>query len=114
MGAHTLVTFLVTGVLISEERGQRGTAWALILAGLARPLGWLNEWGAGPLPLYASVFGYLDDIFGAWALLRYPNQRLEGNQRRFLVVLGIWLIGGPAFLSIISRPAWHHFPASSW
>ncbi len=110
----TLVTFLITGVLLRDEPGQRGTSWALILAGVSRPLGWLNEWGTGPLPLYASVFGYLDDIFGAWALLRYPNHHLERHQRRFLATLLFWLVGGPAFLAVVSRPGWHHFATSSW
>jgi hypothetical protein len=110
----TLVTFLITGVLLNEEPGQRGTSWALALAGIARPLGWLNQWGSGPLPLYATVFGYLDDIFGAWALLRYPNHRLPRHLRRFLAVLCVWLIGGPAFLAVVSRPAWHQFGSSSW
>ncbi len=110
----TLVTFLITGVLLRDEPGQRGTSWALILAGVSRPLGWLNQWGTGPLPLYASVFGYLDDIFGAWALLRYPNHHLERHQRRFLATLLFWLVGGPAFLAVVSRPGWHHFATSSW
>src|SRR5450759_5203194 len=50
----TLVTFLITGVLLNEEPGQRGSSWALALAGIARPLGWLNQWGSGPLPHWLS------------------------------------------------------------
>jgi signal transduction histidine kinase len=110
----TSATFLVTGILIRREDGQRGTSWALILAGAAHPLGWLNAWEAGPFPLYASVFGYLDVIFGAWALLRYPAPALGRPQRYFLAVLTCWLIGGPAFLAVISRPNWQGFRATIW
>jgi signal transduction histidine kinase len=110
------VAFTVTGVLLSEDRAQRGTAWALILAGITLPLGWLDQWGAGPMPLYSVVFGYLSDIFGAWALLRYPEPRLSPGHRRFCTVLAGWLVLGPLFLACISRPAWWGLPfhASAW
>ncbi len=110
----TVVTFLITGILLREDSGQRGTSWAVILAGVTRPLGWLNHWGTGPWPLYASVFGYLDDIFGAWALLRYPNPRLQRHHRYFVASMCGWLVGVPAFLAVVSRPAWHGFSAASW
>ena len=108
--------FTVTGVLLGEDRAQRGTAWALILAGITLPLGWLDQWGAGPLPLYSVVFGYLSDIFGAWALLRYPEPRLSPGHRRFCAVLAGWLVLGPLFLACVSRPAWWGAPfhASAW
>ena len=109
-----LVTFMVTGLLLKDEPGQRGTGWALILAGIFHPLGLLNRWNFGPLPLYATVFGYLDDIFGAWVLLRYPNHRLTRHQRVFLATLCCWLIGGPVFLAVVSEPSWQRVSASSW
>jgi signal transduction histidine kinase len=110
------VAFTVTGVLLGEDRAQRGTAWALILAGITLPLGWLDQWGAGPLPLYSVVFGYLSDTFGAWALLRYPESRLSPGHRRFCTVLVGWLVLGPLFLACVSRPAWWGLPfhASAW
>jgi signal transduction histidine kinase len=110
----TCATFVVTGILLRGEPGQRGTSWALILAGVARPLGWLNQWETGPLPLYATVFGYLDDIFGAWALLRYPAPRLGRYRRAFLAALASWLIGGPAVLAVVSRPQWRQFSSAVW
>jgi hypothetical protein len=110
----TLATFLVTGILMRNEDGQRGTSWALILAGVTRPLGWLNTWETGPFPLYASVFGFLDDIFGAWALLRYPARGLSRHQRYFLAALASWLVGGSAFLAVVSRPAWQDFRPGVW
>ncbi len=83
----TTSAFVVTGLLLLEDRDQRGTAWLLILAGISLPLGWSDQWEAGPLPLYSVVFGYLSDIFGAVALLRYPETRLLPAHRRFCTVL---------------------------
>lgn len=110
----TMVTFMVTGLLLKDEPGQHGTGWALILAGIVHPLGMLNRWDFGPMPLYAAVFGYLDDIFGAWALLRYPNPRLARHQRVFLTIMCCWLIGGPAFLAVASKPSWEGASTAAW
>jgi signal transduction histidine kinase len=110
----TAAAFVLTGLLLKDEPGQRGTGWALILAGVLEPLGLLNRWNFGPMPLYAWVFGYLDEVFGAWALLRYPNPRLRRHQRVFLVVLAAWVAGGPAFLAALSRPGWQGVSASAW
>jgi hypothetical protein len=110
----TAAAFVLTGLLLKDEPGQRGTGWALILAGVLEPLGLLNRWNFGPMPLYAWVFGYLDEVFGAWALLRYPNPRLRRHQRVFLVVLAAWVTGGPAFLAAVSRPGWQGVSASAW
>ena len=110
----TSAAFVLTGLLLKDEPGQRGTGWALILAGALEPLGLLNRWNFGPMPLYASVFGYLDEVFGAWALLRYPNPRLSRHQRVFLVTLAVWLVGGPVFLAAVSRPGWQRVSASAW
>jgi signal transduction histidine kinase len=98
--------YAATGMLLWDEPRQRGTALALILAGISRPFGWLNEWEVGPLPCYAVVFGYLDNIFGVWALLRYPGERLDRRSRRFVTVTAVWLIAGPLFLTFVSRPVW--------
>ena len=110
----TAAAFVLTGLLLKDEPGQRGTGWALILADALEPLGLLNRWNFGPMPLYASVCGYLDEVFGAWALLRYPNPRLSRHQRVFLVTLTAWLVGGPALLAAVSRPGWQHVSASAW
>ena len=110
----TSAAFVLTGLLLKDEPGQRGTGWALILAGVLEPLGLLNRWNFGPMPLYASVFGYLDEVFGAWALLRYPNPRLSRHQRVFLVTLTVWLVGGQVFLAAVSRPGWQRVSASAW
>jgi signal transduction histidine kinase len=110
------ITFTATGVLLMEDKAQRGTAWALIAGGITLPLGWLDQWEVGPFPLYSVVFGYLSDILGAWALLRYPEPRLSPGHRRFLVILAGWLIGGSLVLATMSVPRWWGGPFrdSAW
>ena len=51
-------------------------AWALMLAGIFRSVDFIDAWN-GPWPAYALVFGGVDRLFGAWALLRYPNSALS-------------------------------------
>jgi hypothetical protein len=85
---------------------HRGTGWALVLSGVARPLGLVDAWPSGPWPLYSVVFGYLDNVFAAWALLRYPEPRLSRPVRWYLGVLAGWLIGLPAVLALVARPGW--------
>jgi signal transduction histidine kinase len=108
--------FVVTGLMLLADREHCATAWALLLAGITFPLGWLDQWEAGPLPLYSVVFGYLSDILGALALLRYPASRLDPARRRFCVLLAIWFVLGPLLLVLISRPAWWGPPIrdSAW
>jgi signal transduction histidine kinase len=108
--------FVVTGLLLLNDPAQRGTAWAVIGAGIALPLGWLDQWETGPLPLYSVVFGYLAEVLGAWALLRYPRPALRPWHRQLLGVLAGWLILGPLTLALVSRPQWWgpSFRAEAW
>jgi signal transduction histidine kinase len=109
------VTFLMTAVLLSEEPGQRTTAWALGLAGVFYSVSWVNEWNVGPLPLIASVLGLLSDLFGAWALLRYPEPRLRRwHDRGFMLAALVWLVGGPLVQALVSRPSWYPFGPAAW
>ena len=73
------LTFILTGLLLRQERGQRGVAWALILAGVFRPLDFVDAWNTGPWPVYAVVFGGIDRVFGGYALLRYRVPRSAGS-----------------------------------
>jgi signal transduction histidine kinase len=104
------------GSWLVTQPGQRGTGWALILSGVARPLGWLDSWPSGPWPLYSVVFGYADSVFAAWALLRYPDPRLSRPVRWYLGVLAGWLICVPAVLVAVARPGWMvpRVDASTW
>ena len=71
---------VLTGLMLRKEPGQRGVAWALMLAGVFRSVDFIDSWN-GPWPAYALVFGGVDRLFGAWALLRYPNPSLLRYQR---------------------------------
>jgi hypothetical protein len=104
------------GSWLVTQPGQRGTGWALRLSGVARPLGLVDAWPSGPWPLYSVVFGYLDNVFAAWALLRYPEPRLSRPARWYLGVLAGWLIGLPAILAMVARPGWlvPRVNASTW
>jgi signal transduction histidine kinase len=104
------------GSWLVAQPGQRGTGWALVLSGVARPLGLVDAWPSGPWPLYSVVFGYLDNVFAAWALLRYPEPRLSQPVRWYLGVLAGWLICLPAVLAMVARPGWlvPKVNASTW
>ena len=114
---NVLVTvgFYITGVLLFELSGQAGTALALVLFAFFYAVGWLNAWEVGPFPLLAEVLGPLALAFGAWALLRHPDARLERwHERAYVVALAAWLCGGQAVLAPISLPQWHGFAAGVW
>jgi len=105
-----------TGSWLATQQGQRGTGWALMLSGVTRPLGWLDAWPSGPWPLYSVVFGYVDSVFAAWALLRYPDARLSRPVRWYMGVLAGWLVCVPALMAAVARPGWMvpKVNASTW
>ena len=105
--------FVFTGLMLRREHGQRGTAWALMLAGLFRSVDFIDAWH-GPWSPYTLVFGGVDRIFGAWALLRYPNSSLSPLHRRYLIALTGWMLGGRALLAVTSTARWNGVPQSSW
>jgi signal transduction histidine kinase len=110
----TTLTFVLTGLLIRREPGHRGVGWALILTGAFRPLDFVDLWNTGPWPVYGLVFGAIDRVFGAWALLRYPNPRLLRVQRRYLIWLTIWMLAGRALIAVTSTAPWNGYSAVSW
>jgi signal transduction histidine kinase len=105
--------FACTGLLLRKEPGQRGTAWAVMLAGIFRSIDFIDAWN-GPWPAYALVFGGVDRLFGAWALLRYPNPSLLRYQRVYLAALTAWMLAGRTLLAITSTAQWNGGPASWW
>jgi signal transduction histidine kinase len=107
------LVFVFTGLMIRREPGQRATAWALMFAGVFRPLGFIDAWN-GPWGAYTTVFGGVDRVFGAWALLRYPNSSLSRFQRRFLVALTGWMLCGRTLAVVTSTARWNGYPPSSW
>ena len=108
------VLFVFTGLLLRREPGQRGVGCALIFVGVLRSLDFVDAWGAGWLVLYALIFGAADRIFGAWALLRYPNPSLLRHQRVYLALLAGWMLAGRVLIAVTALPQWDGAPASSW
>ena len=105
--------FVFTGLMLGKEPGQRVTAWALMLAGLFRSVDFIDAWN-GPWPAYALVFGGVDRLFGAWALLRYPNSALSTLQRRYLIVFTGWMLIGRTVIAVTSTAPWNGYRPSSW
>jgi signal transduction histidine kinase len=105
--------FAFTGLMLGKEPGQRVTAWALILAGLFRSVDFIDAWH-GPWPAYTLVFGGVDRLFGAWALLRYPNTSLSTLYRRYLITFAVWMLAGRTLIAVTSTAQWNAAPASWW
>jgi signal transduction histidine kinase len=108
------LTFVFTGLTLYLQPGQRGVAWALMLAGVCRSLDFADTWGAGPWPVYDIVCGGMDRVFGAWALLRYPNPRLLRYQRVFLILLAGWMLVGRTLMVVTSTARWNGESPSAW
>jgi signal transduction histidine kinase len=107
------LVFVCTGLMLRKEAGQRGVAWALMLAGIFRSVGFIDSWN-GPWPAYGFVFGPVDRLFGAWALLRYPNSSLLRHQRAYLILLVGWTMIGRALIAVTSTAQWNGAPSSWW
>lgn len=110
----TSLTFVLTGLTLYRQPGQRGVAWALMLAGMCRSLDFADAWNAGPWPVYDIVCGGMDRVFGAWALLRYPNPRLLRYQRVFLILLASWMLVGRTLMVLASTARWNGESPSAW
>jgi signal transduction histidine kinase len=108
------VLFVFTGWMLRREPGQRGVAWALMLAGLLRSLDFVDAWSGAPWAVYDLLFGAADRLLGAYALLRYPNPALLRHQRVFLVLLAGWMLAGRILIVVTAIPQWDGAPASSW
>jgi signal transduction histidine kinase len=107
------LVFVLTGLLLRTEPGQRGVAWALMLAGVFRSVDFIDAWN-GAWPSYGLVFGGVDRLFGAYALLRYPNYTLLRYQRVYLIMLSAWMVLGRALIAITSTAQWNGGPTSWW
>ena len=110
----TSLTFVGTGMLLREQPGQRRVAWALVLAGIMRSIDFSDALGWGPWPLYALIFGGMDRLVGAYALLRYPRPALLRYQRVYLIVLGGWMLVGRTLIAVTSTATWNGNPPSAW
>ena len=108
------LAFILTGLLLRAERGQRGVAWALILAGVFRSLDFIDAWNTGPWPVYAVVFGGIDRVFGAYAVLRYPRPALGRRQRIYILTLAGWMVVSRTLVVVTTTAKATGYPASSW
>ena len=108
------LAFILTGLLLRAERGQRGVAWALILAGVFRPLDFIDAWNTGPWPVYAVVFGGIDRVFGGYAVLRYPRPALGRVQRIYILTVAAWMVVTRSLVVVTSTATSTGYPASSW
>ena len=107
------LAFILTGLLLRTEPGQCGVAWALILAGVFRSLDFIDAWNTGPWPVYAVVFGGIDRVFGAYAVLRYPRPAL-GLQRIYVLILAGWMVVSRSLVVVTTTATATGYPASSW
>ncbi|HEY7279348.1 MAG TPA: histidine kinase [Trebonia sp.] len=105
--------FVFTGLMLGREPGQRVTAWALMLAGVFRSIDFIDAWH-GPWSAYTLVFGGVDRIFGAWALLRYPNSALSPLYRRYLITFAVWMLTGRTLIAVTSTAQWNAAWSASW
>jgi signal transduction histidine kinase len=114
VNAAVTVLFVLTGLWLRREPGQRDMAWALIAVGVLRSLDFADAWSNSPVAVYDLIFGAADRVVGAWALLRYPNRALQRHQRIFIILLAVWMFGGRILITVTSLPQWDGQPASSW
>jgi len=114
VNAAVTVLFVLTGLWLRREPGQRAVAWALIAAGVLRSLDFADAWSSSPVAVYDLIFGAADRVIGAWALLRYPNRALQKNQRIFLIILVVWMFSLRTLIAVTSLPQWDGQPATAW
>jgi signal transduction histidine kinase len=107
------LVFVCTGLMLRKEPGQRVTAWALMLTGVFRSVDFIDAWN-GSWGVYTTIFGGVDRIFGAWALLRYPNSSLSAFHRRYLVTLTGWMLAGRTLIVVTSTAPWNGYSPASW
>ncbi|HEY4702057.1 MAG TPA: hypothetical protein VIH64_09220, partial [Streptosporangiaceae bacterium] len=108
------LAWILTGLLLSREDGQRGVAWALILAGAFRSLDFVDAWTGGPWAAYSVVFGGIDRVFGAYAVLRYPRPALTRVERGYIGLLTAWMLATRSLVVVTSTAVSTGYPASSW
>jgi signal transduction histidine kinase len=108
------LAFILAGLLLRREEGQRGVAWALILLGAFRSLDFVDAWSGGPWAAYAVVFGGIDRVFGAYAVLRYARPALARAERVYVGLLAGFMIVARSLVVVTSTAVATGYPASSW
>jgi signal transduction histidine kinase len=106
--------FVFTGLMLLREPGQRRVAFALMAAGIFRSLDFISSWNWPALEVYGLIFGAVDRLFGAYALLRYPNPSLLRHQRIYLILLTIWMLVGRTAIAVTSNAQMNGDNPASW
>jgi signal transduction histidine kinase len=108
------LSFILAGLLLRREEGQRGVALALILCGAFRSLDFVDAWTGGPWAVYAVVFGGIDRVFGAYAVLRYARPALSRAERYYVGLLAGFMIVARSLVVVTSTAVSTGYSASSW
>jgi signal transduction histidine kinase len=103
-----------TGLMLLREPGQRRVAFALMAAGIFRSLDFISSWNWPALEVYGLIFGAVDRLFGAYALLRYPNPSLQRHQRIYLIALTTWMLVGRTAIALTSNAQMNGDSPGSW
>jgi signal transduction histidine kinase len=109
--------FVFSAGLLAHDPAHGMTARLLRLAAAC----WLFNWARvplpGPLPFILSRLGTLFWLFATWALLRYPNAKLQTPfDRLYVAFSAAWLSLGHGTLSLLYDPHWfpQRWPLSPW
>ena len=114
-----VVSFVAIGLLLRQDRAQRGTGTLMLLAAPCYLVSWWwmwpPHWLVGPIPLVSFLVGYFWFVFGGVALLRYPDARL-GNRwaTLYFAAMAAWIGVFKLAIALVSRPEWNRFPAEAW
>ena len=105
--------FVFTGLMLRREPGQRGTAWALMLAGLFRSVDFIDAWhGPWPRTRWYSAAWTAFSAPGRCCATRIPS--LSPLHRRYLIAFAGWMLAGRTLIAVTSTARWNGAPPSSW
>ncbi|MGI5129425.1 sensor histidine kinase [Pseudonocardia sp. CA-107938] len=113
-----VTSFAMTAAVLAADPEQRTTAREMGGAAFCYILSWgwtwPPWWQQSPLPMLSFVGGYVWFVLLGTALTRYPNERLQRDERRLLWSFALWVVGLKLVLAVVSRPEWARFDAAAW
>ena len=116
-------TFLATAVLLGSRPDQQGNAWLFGATSLFWTAGYLGvsqrPWyggssSNGPFAFIQYVAGPLCFATLASALLRYPEARLQREERAYVRSAAVVVVSLRLTSVAVSRPTWHDFTAPAF
>lgn len=103
-----------SGALLARE-GRMSSAHLFLAASVVWPLGWVDAWGGGMLPVIGLFCGPMAIVLVAAALYGYPDPRqVSRAERVFLRVLATWIVVGRTLVILTGRPEWVHSQSDAW